>query len=358
VNSGDAGVDSPSAYSANLGASWEVDLWGARLARQRADDETISATRETLRDIQVSLVAETAQAYAELRTAQLRLEVTRDNLAIQQQTLQFVQWQQQVGLSTELAVSQARANQERSRAQIPESINAINQSINRLQVLTGDSSVSLRQQLIEPRALPAMPTQLSIGIPADTLRQRPDVRNREFLLRAQAARLAGARAERLPALRLTGSLGVNRPDIAELFDPSFFTRSLLASLAYTLFDGGTRQRNVQIRDLELERALLDYETTLREALEEAENALSALDSSQQQRLALTAAEQSASLAAELATLQYESGLVDFQTVLDTQQTLLDTQNAVAGNQGAIMSNLIRLYRSLGGGWQKTGHRQD
>lgn len=340
-----------SRFSLNLGASWELDLWGTKQAALVVADENLGAIRETLRDTQVSLIAETARTYIDLRRAQLQREVTRRNVDIQQQTYQFVDWQQQVGLSTELELAQARSRLELTRAQIPGFEDAVNRALNRLQVLTGRSPSDLRQTLLEPQPLPDAPQSVAIGIPADALRQRPDVRRSEYLLRAQAARVAQAEANRFPSLTLSGDLGESSRSFSDLFDLSSFARSLAASIGYTLFDGGRLRRNVESQKLQLERALLDYESALRTALEEAENALSALGNSQKQQQALIIAEQSASLAAELASLQYQSGLVDFQTVLDTQQALLDTQSSLAANRGDIMTNLIQLYRSLGGGWR-------
>lgn len=348
---GGAGDGAVSRFSLNLGASWELDLWGTKQAALVVADENLGAIRETLRDTQVSLTAETARTYIDLRRAQLQLDVTRRNVDIQQQTYQFVDWQQQVGLSTELELAQARSRLELTRAQIPGFEDAVNRALNRLQVLTGRPPSELRQTLLEPRPLPEAPHSVAIGVPADALRQRPDVRRSEYLLRAQAARVAQAEANRFPSLTLSGDLGESSRSFPDLFDLSGFARSLAASVGYTLFDGGRLRRNVESRKLELERALLDYESVLRTALEEAENALSALGNSQKQQQALIIAEQSASLAAELASLQYQSGLVDFQTVLDTQQALLDTQSSLAANRGDIMTNVIQLYRSLGGGWQ-------
>lgn len=348
---GDGDSDTTSSHTLSLGASWELDLWGAGEARRTAAGETLEAVRQDLRDTRVSLIAETAVSYTDLRSAQFQLEVTRQNVAIQEQTLQFVQWQRQVGLATELEVSRARARLEQTRAQIPALHDTINRSVNRLQVLTGRGIGELREALLDARPLPALPETIVISVPADALRQRPDVRAAEHLVRARAAGVAEAQSDRFPSLTLSGDLSRRSRVFSDLLDLGDTARSLAAGLAYTVFDGGRIRRNVDRRKIELEQALLEYEAVLRQALEEAENALSAIDNTHRQGQALLAAEEAARLAAELASLQYESGLVDFQTVLDTQETLLETQRSLAANRGDLMTNVVQLYRALGGGWQ-------
>ena len=338
-------------YSGGLSASWEVDLWGNLASEQNSADASVAESLETLHYSQVSLIAETASTYADLRSAQENLRVTKANIAIQEQTYDFVKWQKEAGLSTDLDVIQAETTLEQTRASLPDYQNTINQAMNRLRVLTGGFSDTLNEQLQSYTELPEMPASISAGIPADTLRQRPDVKAKEYAVKVQAENVVQAKNDRYPSFNLTGSLSSGGTDVADLFDIDTFIAKLAASLTYSLFDGGTIKKNIQSQQLQLQQSLLDYRAALLNAQEEVENALGTLSSAQLQQKALILAQQSADLALHLANVRYEAGLVDFSTVLDAESTLLTAQNDLATNKGDILSAWIELYRSLGGGWQ-------
>ncbi|AJQ92536.1 outer membrane protein [Gynuella sunshinyii YC6258] len=342
---------SSESFSDGLSASWELDLWGNLASAQKSADASVAASLETLHYSQVSLIAETASSYAELRSAQENLRVIRANIAIQEQSYDFVKWQKEAGISTDLEVIQAETTLEQTRASLPEYENTVNQAMNRLWVLTGGLSDGLSRQLREYVALPAMPASMALGIPADTLRQRPDVKAKEFAVKVQAENVVQAGNQRYPSFNLTGSLTGGGTRVSDLFDLDSFITRLATSLSYSLFDGGTVKKNMQSQQLQLQQSLLDYRAALLSAREEVENALGTLSSKQHKQKALQLAEDSASLALDLANVRYEAGLIDFETVLDAQSTLLTAQNELATNRGDILSAWIELYRSLGGGWQ-------
>nr|WP_321398588.1 efflux transporter outer membrane subunit [uncultured Desulfobacter sp.] len=342
------------AYSAGLDASWEVDLFGRIQRSIEAADATLSAKQEALRDALVSLVADLASSYIDVRTAQIRLNVVRQSIQSQTESFQLTQWQNQAGLTDELDVHQARYSLESAKAQIPALESTLSEAMNRVAVLSGLTPGTLNDTLITPHPLPTLPDTIAVGLPADALRRRPDVREAEYELIAQTAQVGVATADLYPKLTLSGSIGVDALTPAELidnaFDPSHWARSLAANLAHTLFDAGAIRKNIEVQNSLQEQALIQYKSMILSALEEVENALVAYAKEQIRLEHLTVAAQEAQTAEELAKQKYESGLVDFTTVLTSQQTVLSYQSDLATSRGTCVSNLITLYKVLGGGW--------
>ncbi len=337
-------------YAAGFDASWELDLFGATRRAVEAADADVGAAEADLQDAQVTLAAEVALSYVELRTYQARLAIARQNLASQTETYQLTSWRAQAGLTTELDVAQARSSMEQVRAQIPALETGVAEAEHRLAVLLGRQPGTLHAELAEVRALPVPPASVAVGIPADTVRQRPDIRAAERRLAAQTARVGEAVAARYPSFSLSGSLGLESLAVDQLFTGGAITRGVVGSLAATLFDAGRLRQAVAVQNALQEQALVSYESTLLTALEEVENALVELAASQTQREALLSATEAARTAAALARDQYSAGLVDFQTVLDTQRSQLSLEDELSSAEGEIVSGYIRLYKSLGGGW--------
>ncbi|WP_020587105.1 efflux transporter outer membrane subunit [Desulfobacter curvatus] len=342
------------AYSAGLDASWEIDLFGRIQRSIEAADATLSAKQEALRDALVSLVADLAESYIDVRTAQIRLDVVRQSIDSQTESFQLTQWQNQAGLTDELDVHQARYSLESAKAQIPVLESTLAKAMNRVAVLSGLAPGTLNKKLISPSPLPTLPATIAVGLPADALRRRPDIREAEYELIAQTAQVGVATADLYPKLTLSGSIGVDALSPAELIDnaldPSYWARSLAANLSHTLFDGGSIRKNIKVQNSLQEQSLIQYETAILSALEEVENALVAYAKEQIRLEHLTIAVQQAMTAEDLAQKKYESGLIDFTTVLTSQQTALSYQSDLATSQGTCVSNLITLYKVLGGGW--------
>lgn len=341
-------------YNAGLDASWEIDLFGRIQRSIEAADATLSARQEALRDALVSLTADLAASYIDVRTAQIRLNVVRQSIDSQTESFQLTRWQHQAGLTDELDLHQARYSLESAKSQIPALESTLAEAMNRVAVLSGLSPGTLNETLIAPCPLPALPATIAVGLPADTLRLRPDVREAEYELIAQTAQVGVATADLYPKLSLSGSIGVDALNPAELldntFDPSHWARSLAASLSHTLFDAGATRKNIEVQSSLQEQALIQYKTTILSALEEVENALVAYAKEQVRLEHLTIAAQEAQTAEDLAKKKYESGLVDFTTVLTSQQTVLSYESDLATSRGTSVSNLITLYKVLGGGW--------
>lgn len=338
-------------YSTGFDAGWELDLFGGIRKSYEASSADLQASQEDLRDVMVSLLAEVASNYVELRLYQSRLAVAEANLTAQDTTYQLIQWRNQAGLSDELALQQARSNLENTRSQIPGLKTGLEGVMNSLAVLLGEQPGSLHAELTEVKSIPVASLQVAVGVPADVLRRRPDIRKAERQLAAQTARVGVARAELLPKFNLSGSIGLEALSIGNFFSSSDVEgHSGSALINWPIFKAGAIRRNIQIASEQQKQYLLSYEATVLNALEEVENALVAFANEQERRASLRKATDAAQRAAELAQLEYNAGMVDFTTVLDTQRSLLSFEDQLAQCDGAVSTNLIHLYKVLGGGW--------
>ncbi len=339
-------------FSASFDASWEPDVFGATRRGIEAAEADLQASGASLDNTRVTLVAEVARNYVELRGAQARLGIARANLASQSETLQLTDWRAQAGLSGSLEVEQARGNREQTRAQIPSLETSLAQAEHQIALLLGQAPASLHAQLAPVAALPQVADALAVGIPADTLRRRPDVRAAERKLAAETARIGVAEAARYPNFQLSGSIGLDALSAGGLFSGAALGHSLLAGVAGTLFDGGRLRQRVEIQNAVQEQALANYENTLLTALREVEDALVALANSRQRLDALGSAASAARNAALLARQRYGGGLIDFLTVLDSERSLRSVEDNLASADTARVTALIQLYKALGGGWQR------
>lgn len=336
-------------WSAQFDASWELDVFGGKRRALEAAEASLEASREDLRDTQVSLLAEVALNYVEVRAYQARLTIAQSNLASQRETWQLTRWRHQAGLTTQLDEDQARLNLEQTRAQLPTLQTGLEQSKNRLAVLLGRKPGELAE-LETVAAIPQTPAEVAVGIPADTLRQRPDLRRAERQLAAATAQVGMATAALYPNFSLSGTLGLQALSSANLLQTSARMFSVAANAGWVLFDAGRIRQNIEVQDALQEQALIRYESAVLGALRDVENALVAYAEEQNRRQSLADAVGAAQSAAELAASQYAAGLIDFQAVLDTQRSLLSLQDQLSQSDAAVTSNLARLYKTLGGGW--------
>jgi NodT family efflux transporter outer membrane factor (OMF) lipoprotein len=345
-------------FSVGFDAGWEVDIFGGVRRAVEAAEADLDAGLEDLHDVLVSLTAEVALNYLDVRTTQTRLAVAEKNIAIQQQTFDLIQARYQAGLSDELVLQQARYNLENTRAQIPVLRRGLEESKNQLALLTGGFPGSMHALLMETRPIPVIPPTVAIGVPAETLRQRPDIRRAERNLAAQTARIGAATADLYPKFRLTGSIGLESLKSSDLFKSTSESWSLGPSVSWNIFNGGAIRQNIEVQSAVQQQYLLAYEAAVLGALEEVENALTAYAEEQLHRKQLAAAVDAASQAEVLARIQFNAGLVDFTTVLDAQRTLLSFEDQLTQSDGTVTSNLIRLYKALGGGWNSAASRQN
>lgn len=343
------GRDRPVTFSPGFDASWEPDLFGGARAAVSAASADASATVSDLHAAQVSLTAEVARVYLQVRTAQTRLAILRHNLDAQSQTLELTGFRAQAGLVSAVDVEQARTSLEQSRSQVPTLETTVEQGVHALGVLLGRTPASLTSVLATRAPVPSVPASVSIGIPAETIRQRPDVRAAEARVTAEAARLSSTRTSRLPRFNLSGSIGTDIVNQA-LTGGTSLVASLAGSLVQTLFDGGRIRQQIAGQSALLDQRLASYEGTVLTAMEDVENALVSLEKARQRLEILQAAQVAAESAAQLAQTQYAAGLTDFQRVLDTQRTVLSVQDSVAATTGDRATALIQLFKAVGGGW--------
>lgn len=337
-------------YTAGFDAQWELDLFGSKRRADEAAAADLEASREDLHDVLVSLLAEVARNYLELRTLQTRLAIATENLQTREETVSLTRQRQETGLAAQLEVEQAAASLAQAQAQIPALESNREQAANRLAVLLGAQPGSLQATLADPQAIPTVPEQLVIGVPAAMLQHRPDVRRAERQLAAQTARIGEATAALYPTLTLSGSIGLEAFSAGRLFNSNARNSSARAGLSWPIFDFGTIRQNITIQNARQEQALGNYEGTILTALEEVENTLTAYAREQRRYQALRRAETATENSFALARRQYEAGLVSFFGVLDSQRSLLAIQDQVATSRSTITANLISLYKALGGGW--------
>ncbi len=337
-------------YRASLDASWQVDLFGVQQQTLAAATADLAQTEENYYGAQVSLAAEVASAYVALRSAEAQLAVVQDSLGTRRETVQLTQWREQAGTGNALDTQQSVTTLEQARASIPSLQLTIAQTRNQIALLSGRTPGALDSLLATPRNVPPVSTEIAVGIPAETLRQRPDVRAAERGVEAAFARTTAARRQRLPSFSLTGSLGVEALKAGRLFSPAATVASLLGSLTAPIFDAGRIGQNITIQTEREQQALIAYESTVLTALAEVENALVAIQRHAERLIILAQATAAAREATTLSGLQYQAGQVDLLASLDAQRTLLSLQQQSVTTAADWTNAYIQLYKALGGGW--------
>jgi outer membrane protein TolC len=289
----------------------------------------------------VTLYAEVARNYLAIRTYQERLRAALKNIEAQRDILRITRGRYDAGLSSRLDVAQAERVLANSESEVPPLRIQLVRSANTIGVLLGQFPKDLREELSTEKPIPVPPETVSVGVPANLVRQRPDIRGAERRLAAQTARIGVATADLYPQFSLGGSLGVGNLGAGGVLGPS---------MRWTLFDGGRIRSQIKVEDYRVEQAMLTYESTVLQALEEVESAMTAFLES---RVRAEAVGRAAGIAREelrLGMYLYKAGLVGFQNVLDAERALFNLENRAADTRGAATANLVRLYKALGGGW--------
>lgn len=340
-------------YSLGLDASWELDVFGGIRSGVDAAAATAEARAADLDDVLVSLCAEVALDYVEVRSLQRRIDLAQSNAGLQQETLELTQFRAQAGLATDLDVQQARSNVESTRAQIASLQGQIGQALHALAVLLGRPPAELDVELSTAASIPEAPVAAAVGVPAEALRRRPDVRSAERQLAAQFAQVNAARAGLYPSFRLAGSIGLDALSIAKLFVPGAAAWSASPSVTTRVFNRQQLRENLVVQSERQQQAALTYETRVLAALQEAEDSMVAVAQERVRRDHLMSAADAARQAADLSLQLYTAGLRDFRDVLDSQRSLLTLQDSLATSTAQVSTNMIRLYKALGGGWSAT-----
>jgi outer membrane protein, multidrug efflux system len=354
-SSDDSGGATGDLYAAGFDASWELDIFGGVRRSTEAAQANLEASREDLRDVLVSLLAEVATNYVDVRTYQARLAVAEANLKSQEETYQLTVWQSQAGLSDELVVQQARYNLENTRSNVPTLRTGLEEAMNRIAVLLGEQPGKIHEELTKRERIPVTPLDIAVGVPTDVLRRRPDIRKAERNLASQTATVGVAVADLYPKFTLSGTIGLEALSTGNLFSSGSRTYGFGPSITIPLFAGGSIRQNIEVQSALQEQYLIAYEKTVLNALEEVENALTACAEEQHRKQTLTDAAAAAKQAAELARNKYQSGLIAFSDVLDAQRSLLSFEDELAKSEGTVTTNLISLYKALGGGWKSAAN---
>ncbi len=336
-------------YEAGLGMAWELDLWGRVRRSVESSDASLQASVENYRDIMVVLYANIAANYINARTLQERLSFATNNLEAQDKTLKLTLNRFDAGLVPALDVSQAKLNRFRTESAIPQLRQTLVETINRLSVLTGQMPYALEQELMKTKPIPHPRREVVAGLPAELLRQRPDIRRAERELAAQNALIGATQAELYPTLTLPGTLTVQSPN-GNLFDGANVAYGFGPQLKWSIFNGRRVRSQVDAERAATKVALHSYEQTILLALEEVEGAMAAFAYENDRVSFLEEAEASANKSVQLVTELYKSGLTDFQNVLNMEQALLEQQDQLATSRGRISANLVAIYKALGGGW--------
>ncbi|MDU4094088.1 MAG: efflux transporter outer membrane subunit [Pantoea sp.] len=338
-------------YQGSFDAAWELDLWGKVRRQTEAANAQQQASIESRNDVLVSLEAEVARAYLQLRGAQSVTHTLQTQIDVAQQTLELTQSQQRNGLAPQLDVENARAQLSSLRAQLPQYQAQARQAMNGLAVLMGKVPGALDSELMNEKALPALPSAVPVGIPSTLARRRPDIRQAEANLHAATANIGVSVAQLFPSLSLTGQLGVRNTDVSYLDNWSSHFYSYGPALSIPIFQGGRLVSSVKLARAEQASSALNYRQTVLTALQDVENALVSYRTDQEQVTQLDETVSALQSSFDLASDSYKKGLSTFLEVLDAQRQLAQAKQQASLARVQSSLDLVALYKALGGGWE-------
>jgi NodT family efflux transporter outer membrane factor (OMF) lipoprotein len=354
-------------YNLSASATWEMDFWGKFRRGVESADASMLASIANYDDVFVLLTAQVADTYTVIRVTEDQLDIARENLAIQQRSYDIVEVLYRNGASSELDALQALTLLLSTEATIPSLEAALRQANNALSILLGMPPGDLSKLLSRSSSVPDIPAQMTVGIPANMLRQRPDVRRAELQAMSQNALVGLAQAELYPSFSIRGSLGLaaagntdttrtGDSGFGELFRAESLTYSIGPAFSWPFLNYGRIRNNIRVQDARLQQSLIQYRETVIQAAREVEDAMAGLIGAQKEGEILVAAVTAAKRSTDISLLRYKEGFADYQRVLDAQKSLFTQQQRYATNRGNSVSSLIALYRGLGGGWQTQAGR--
>jgi len=359
--SGSAGVEranrrTDDVYDFGFNISWEADVWGRFRRQIETASALLDASLASYDGVMVSLIAQVAQTYISILTTQRRIDVARYNVTLQEESVRITQAKFDAGATSALDVEQAQTLLHNTRAAVFTQEISLQQLKNSLAVLLGRPPQDLDDVLGQPRPVPAVDPALAVGMPQELIRRRPDIRVAERRLAAQSAQIGFAITDLYPQFTISGSIGTSvttlgNEDAGDLFTDDTFRYNLNGGFVWNIFNYGRLRSNVRLQDASFQQLLEDYRQTVLRVQAEVENAIVAFLESTRQLSEFQAAADAAERAVAISTLQYEDGLVNFNTVINTLQSLAAQQDQLATAQGSVASNLVEVYRALGGGWE-------
>ena len=350
------GIDDFWQFSLGASVSWEMDFWGRYRRGIEAADAGLQTSIASYDQAVVLLTAQVVSAYIAVRETEEQLRISKENAELQQRSYEITEVLFRNGENSELDMQQARALLLGTLATIPTLEAALQQSRNALSVLLGQPPGQVESLLAGHAGMPQVPADLAIGLPADMLRRRPDVRQAETMAIMQNAIVGQATADLYPSFKLTGALsttagGPADTDIGDLFDADSLAYTVGGSFVWPFLNYDRIRNNIRIEDARLQQALVNYRDTVIRAARQAEDAIAAFVGSREQEEILADAVDSARRSNELSTLRFREGFSDYQRVLDSQQRLFNQQQRFVSNQANTVRSVVALYTALGGGWQ-------
>ncbi len=348
-------------YSTGFDAAWELDFWGKFRRAVEAGVANLEASIADYDTFLVSLLAEVAQTYVSIRTTEQRLAFAEDNAAIQKESLRIATARFKGGLVTELDVTQARTLLETTLATIPSFLADLRTAKNSLAILLGLMPHEVDALLVTVKPIPSVPPKVLVDIPADLLRRRPDIQLAELQIATQSPLIGVAQADLYPRFTLLGSIGLRSSDssqtkagdsgFSDMFESDSFELFAGPSIEWNLFNYGRIKNRVRVEDARLEQLIVNYKDTVLKAYQEVEDALVGFLRRQEEEGFLVNSVKASRRSVELSQQQYLEGLVDYQRVLDAQRSLSELEDGLSIVTGSVATNLIAIYKALGGGWQ-------
>jgi NodT family efflux transporter outer membrane factor (OMF) lipoprotein len=339
-------------YRLGFDAAWELDFWGRFRRTVESADANLAATVATYDDVLITLTGEVAGAYVLLRTLEERLAVAKSNVAIQQRSLEISETRNRNQLTTELDPQIARAFLRDTQSLIPPLRASIRQVTNALCLLLGQPPGALDAQLGAGGSIPAAPAEVTVGIPAELLRRRPDIRRAEARAAAQSARIGIAKAELYPAFSLIGSVGYAAENASDLIAADSLRGFGLVGIRWNIFNYGRIRNLVRVEDARFQQLIEIYQNTVLKAAREVEDATASFISTLEMAAFLKDGAKASQRAVDLSLVQYRDGTADYTRVLDSQRFLLLQQDSLTRARGRAAASLVALYKALGGGWQQ------
>jgi NodT family efflux transporter outer membrane factor (OMF) lipoprotein len=342
------------AYQVGFDAVWELDFWGKFRRGVEAEAASLLGSVTDYYYALVTLTAEVARTYVTIRTYEVLIDQAVENAKVQEQSLQIAESRLRNGATSELDVAQATSLLETTRASIPQLQIKLQQVQNALSALLGQSPGTVTALLTGPKAIPKAPSKVSVSVPAEMLRRRPDIRSAELNAASQCARIGVAKSELYPSFSITGTIGLQTATAAgatSLLSGGAVAYSVGPKIVWPFFNYGRLKNNVRVQDARFQQLLVTYRNTVLKAAQEVEDAMSGFLNSQEAMTIEQRAVQASQRSVEISLAQYREGAADYQRVLDAQRSLLQQENSLAQTNSAVATNLIALYKALGGGWE-------
>jgi NodT family efflux transporter outer membrane factor (OMF) lipoprotein len=337
-------------WDLGFNVAWELDFWGRFRRAIESAQAVLDSSVENYDDVLVTLLGDVATAYVQIRTLEKQIELARANVKLQETTLGLAQARFKAGQTSELDVNQAASNLAQTQALIPQLEIQLRQTSNRLCILLGIPPEDLRPRL-GTGVIPTTPPEVGVGMPADLISRRPDVRRAERDAAAQCAQIGVAVSELYPHISLTGAFGTSAEHFTDLFRSKAFTGTFGPSFQWNILNYGRLVNNIRLQDARFQELIVFYQNTVLNAGQEVENGIVSFLQSQEQAKYLATSVEAADKAVTISLAQYRAGTVDFNRVALLQQNLVQQQDQLAQAQGGIALGLIQIYRALGGGWE-------